>query len=146
MRRFDGADYLSIERHLTQDERLVRETVRSFVEERVLPVIQEHYEKASFPVDLVKPLAELGVFGATIKGYGCAGISEVAYGLMMQELERGDSGVRSFASAQSSLVMYPIHTFGDDAQKETWLPRLASSESIGCFGLTEPDFGSNPGG
>jgi glutaryl-CoA dehydrogenase len=146
MRRFDGFDFMSIDNELSEDERLVRETVRSFVEQEILPVIHEHYENGTFPRDLIKPLAELGVFGATIQGYGCAGINNVAYGLMMQELERGDSGFRSFGSVQSSLVMYPIHDFGDDDQKRKWLPRLAAADSIGCFGLTEPDFGSNPGG
>ena len=146
MKRFDGFDFLSIEDHFSEDERLVRDTVRSFVEEQIIPIIHEHYDRATFPAHLIKPLAELGVFGATISGYGCAGINNVAYGLMMQELERGDSGFRSFASVQSSLVMYPVYTFGDDKQKEKWLTRLARAESIGCFGLTEPDFGSNPGG
>ncbi len=146
MKRFGGFDFMSIEGRLSEEERLVRDTIRSFVEQEIVPIIHEHYEKATFPTHLIKPLAELGVFGATIQGYGCAGINNVAYGLMMQELERGDSGFRSFGSVQSSLVMYPIHTFGDEHQKEKWLPRLASADSIGCFGLTEPDFGSNPGG
>ncbi len=146
MRKFYGLDFLSIENDLSEDERLIRDTVRAFVEEQILPVIHDHYENATFPRELIKPLADLGVFGATIQGYECAGINNVAYGLMMQELERGDSGFRSFASVQSSLVMYPIHEFGDDAQKEKWLPALAHAESIGCFGLTEPDYGSNPGG
>ncbi len=146
MRKFNGFDFLSIESELSEDERLIRDTVRVFVEEQILPVINDHYENATFPKELIKPLADLGVFGATIQGYDCAGINNVAYGLMMQELERGDSGFRSFASVQSSLVMYPIHEFGDNAQKEKWLPALARAESIGCFGLTEPDYGSNPGG
>jgi glutaryl-CoA dehydrogenase len=146
MRRFDGFDFMSIEDLLSEEERLVRGTVRTFVEQEIVPIIHEHYEKATFPTHLIKPLAELGVFGATIQGYGCAGINNVAYGLMMQELERGDSGFRSFGSVQSSLVMYPILAFGDEEQKEKWLPRLARADSIGCFGLTEPDFGSNPGG
>jgi len=146
MKRFDGFDFLWIEDRFSEDERLVRDTVRAFVADEILPIIHEHYDKATFPRHLIKPLAELGVFGATISGYGCAGINNVAYGLMMQELERGDSGFRSFASVQSSLVMYPIHAFGDDTQKEKWLPRLAKADAIGCFGLTEPDFGSNPGG
>lgn len=146
MKRFDGVDFMSMDDQLSEEERLVRQTVRDFVEEQVLPVITEHYERGSFPTDLIQPMAELGVFGATIKGYECAGVGEVAYGLMMQELERGDSGFRSFASVQSALVMYPIHAFGNDRQKDHWLPRLARAESIGCFGLTEPDFGSNPGG
>jgi len=144
MKRFDGFDFLSIEDHFSDDEKLVRDTVRGFVEHEVIPIIHEHYERGTFPKHLIKPLAELGVFGATIQGYGCAGINNVAYGLAMQELERGDSGLRSFASVQSSLVMYPIHAFGNEAQRERWLPRLARAESLGCFGLTEPDFGSNP--
>ena len=146
MRRFDGFDFLGIEDHFSDEEKLVRDAVRTFVEREVVPIIGEHYERGTFPMELIRPLAELGVFGATIKGYGCAGINNVAYGLAMQELERGDSGFRSFASVQSSLVMYPIHAFGNDAQRDKWLPRLASAESLGCFGLTEPDFGSNPGG
>jgi glutaryl-CoA dehydrogenase len=146
MKRFDGMDFMGLDDQLAEDERLVRDTVRTFVEERVLPVITEHYEKGAFPRELIKPMAELGVFGATLQGYGCAGLNNVAYGLMMQELERGDSGFRSFASVQSGLVMYPIYTFGSDKQKELWLPKLAKGEAIGCFGLTEPDFGSNPGG
>jgi glutaryl-CoA dehydrogenase len=146
MKRFDGMDLMGIDDQLSEDERLVRTTVRGFIEEQVLPVITEHYENGTFPKNLIRPMAELGVFGATIQGYGCAGVNNVAYGLMMQELERGDSGFRSFASVQSALVMYPIHAFGNDKQKDYWLPRLARAESIGCFGLTEPDFGSNPGG
>ena len=146
MKRFDGMDFMDIDDQLTEEERLVRDTVRSFVEDRVLPVITEHYEKGTFPGELIKPMAELGVFGATIQGYECAGVNNVAYGLMMQELERGDSGFRSFASVQSALVMYPVYAFGDDKQKDYWLPRLAKADSIGCFGLTEPDYGSNPSG
>jgi glutaryl-CoA dehydrogenase len=146
MKRFDGFDFLSIEDHFSEDERLVRDAVRGFIEKEVVSIIGEHYERGTFPRELIRPLADLGVFGATIQGYGCAGINNVAYGLAMQELERGDSGFRSFASVQSSLVMYPIHAFGDDTQREKWLPRLARAESLGCFGLTEPDFGSNPGG
>ncbi len=146
MKRFDGFDYMRVEGQFSEDERLVRNTVRTFVEEQVLPVITEQYEKGTFPKDLIKPLAELGVFGATIHGYECAGLNNVAYGLMMQELERGDSGFRSFASVQSALVMYPVHEFGSDEQKNRWLPRLARADSIGCFGLTEPDHGSDPGG
>ena len=146
MKRFDGFDFLSIEDHFSEDEKLVRDAVRGFIEKEVIPIVGEHYERGTFPRELIRPLADLGVFGATIQGYGCAGINNVAYGLAMQELERGDSGFRSFASVQSSLVMYPIHAFGDDTQRERWLPRLARAESLGCFGLTEPDFGSNPGG
>ena len=146
MQRFDGIDYMGIDEHFSEEERMVRQTVRDFVEEQVLPVIREHYENGTFPKELIKPMANLGVFGATIKEYGCAGLNNVAYGLMMQELERGDSGFRSFASVQSALVMYPIYAFGDDAQKERWIPALAKADAIGCFGLTEPDYGSNPGG
>jgi glutaryl-CoA dehydrogenase len=145
MKRFEGFDFYFLDDQFSDDEKLVRDTMRDFVEERILPVISDHYERATFPRELIEPLARMGVFGATIQGYGCAGINNVAYGLMMQELERGDSGFRSFSSVQSSLVMYPIHEFGDERQKEKWLPRLARADSIGCFGLTEPDFGSNPG-
>ncbi|NIM19052.1 MAG: acyl-CoA dehydrogenase [Candidatus Latescibacteria bacterium] len=146
MKRFDGFDYMHVDTLLTEEELLVRSTVRRFVEEEVLPLIKDNYERGTFPEDLIKPMAELGIFGATIQGYGCAGENNVVYGLMMQELERADSGIRSFASVQSCLVMYPIHAFGSDEQKNRWLPRLASAESIGCYGLTEPDYGSDPGG
>ncbi|MBA2565003.1 MAG: acyl-CoA dehydrogenase family protein [Gemmatimonadetes bacterium] len=126
---------------------MARDTVRRFVDERVMPVIEEHYQAASFPRELIEPMAELGVFGANLpEEYGCAGLDNVAYGLIMQELERGDSGVRSFASVQGALVMYPIFAFGSDEQKRHWLPRMAAGQAIGCFGLTEPDFGSNPAG
>ena len=146
MKRFAGFDYAGIDARLSDDEKMVRDTVRSFVEEMALPKFMEHYEKGTFPSELVKPMAELGVFGATLHGYECAGLNNVAYGLMMQELERCDSGLRSFASVQSGLVMYPIYTFGNDEQKSRWLPELAKGKVIGCFGLTEADFGSNPGG
>jgi glutaryl-CoA dehydrogenase len=146
MKRFAGFDYAAIDSRLSDDEKMVRDTVRSFVEEMALPKFMEHYEKGTFPSELVKPMAELGVFGATLQGYGCAGLNNVAYGLMMQELERCDSGLRSFASVQSGLVMYPIYTFGSEEQKQRWLPALAKGDVIGCFGLTEADFGSNPGG
>ena len=146
MRKFDGFDLMLMDERLSEEEKLVRNTVRSFIEDEALGVFMEHYEKGTFPGELLRPLGELGVFGATIHGYGCAGVNNVAYGLMMQELERGDSGLRSFASVQSSLVMYPIHEFGSEEQKTRWLPKLASGELIGCFGLTEPDYGSNPGG
>jgi len=146
MKRFDGFDYILLDARLSDDEKMVRDTVRSFVEEMALPRFMEHYEKGTFPSELVKPLAQLGVFGATIHGYECAGLNNVAYGLMMQELERCDSGLRSFASVQSALVMFPIHAFGTEEQKSKWLPKLAKGEVIGCFGLTEADFGSNPGG
>ncbi len=124
---------------------MVRDAVRDWVEKEFMPVVAAHHREGTFPLEVAKPLGEMGVFGATLKGYGCAGLDNVAYGLIMQELERGDSGLRSFASVQSGLVMYPIHAYGSEAQKEKWLPRLQSGESLGCFGLTEPDHGSDPG-
>ncbi|MCF8240036.1 MAG: acyl-CoA dehydrogenase family protein [Melioribacteraceae bacterium] len=147
MKKFKGVDYFKIEDLLTHEEKMVRDSVREFVEEEFLPVIEKHYQNATFPFEMVKKMGELGVFGLTLPPeYGCAGLNNVAYGLVMQELERGDSGLRSFASVQSGLVMYPIYTFGSEDQKMKWLPELASGEKIGCFGLTEPDYGSNPGG
>ncbi len=147
MQKFQGVDYFSVDSLLTEEEILVRKTVREFVDDNVLGIIEKHNRAGTFPIDLVPEMAELGMFGATLPpAYGCAGMNNVAYGLMMQELERGDSGVRSFASVQSGLVMYPIFAYGSEQQKEYWLPRLAKGEKIGCFGLTEPDFGSNPGG
>ncbi len=146
MPAFSGVDFIEFDSLLSDEERLARATARQFVDERVLPIIEPHNREGRFPMDLVPIMAELGFFGANLTGYGCAGMSNVEYGLVMQELERGDSGIRSFASVQSALVMYPIHTFGSDAQKEKWLPRLQKGEAIGCFGLTEPQFGSNPGG
>lgn len=147
MAKFQGVDYYNIESLLSEDEILVRNTVREFVDDNVLPIIEKHNRAGTFPIHLVKEMAELGLFGATLPAkYGCAELNNVAYGLMMQELERGDSGIRSFASVQSALVMYPIFTFGSEEQKDHWLPKLARGEAIGCFGLTEPDFGSNPGG
>jgi glutaryl-CoA dehydrogenase len=144
MATFAGVDYLGIDNLLSEEELLVRKTARQFVDEQVLPIIEEHNRQATFPMQLVPSLAELGFFGANLKGYGCVEINNVAYGLVMQELERGDSGLRSFVSVQSSLVMYPIYHYGSSAQKEKWLPRLRSGEAIGCFGLTEPQAGSNP--
>ena len=147
MQKFQGVDYYNADQLLSEEEILVRNTVRQFVDDRVLPVIEEHYRAGTFPVALIQSMAELGLFGATLPAqYGCAGMNNLAYGLAMQELERGDSAVRSFASVQSALVMYPIFAFGSEAQKDFWLPRLARGEKIGCFGLTEPDYGSNPGG
>lgn len=132
---------------MTEEELLIRNTVREFVDDNVVPVIEKHARAGTFPMDLVPKMAELGLFGPTLPTkYGCAGLSSVAYGLINQELERGDSGVRSFSSVQSSLVMYPIYAYGSEQQKDYWLPRLARGEAIGCFGLTEPDYGSNPGG
>src|SRR5712664_1513096 len=146
MEKFRGVDYYGIEELLSEDERMVRDAIRDWVEAEFLPIVVEHHRAGTFPVDLIPKLGELGVFGATLKGYGCAGLDNVAYGLIMQELERGDSGLRSAASVQSALVMYPIYTYGSDAQKDRWLPGLAKGELVGCFGLTEPDHGSDPGG
>jgi glutaryl-CoA dehydrogenase len=147
MGRFQGVDYFGADGLLSEEEILVRNTVREFVDDQILPIIEKHNRAGTFPHEMIGPMAELGLFGATLPAaYGCAGMNNVAYGLVMQELERGDSGIRSFASVQSALVMYPIHTYGSEEQKNRWLPRLARGEAIGCFGLTEPDFGSNPGG
>jgi glutaryl-CoA dehydrogenase len=146
MKKFRGVDFYEADALLTEEERLVRQTVREFVDAEVLPVMRDAWEKGEFPRGLIPKIAQLGLLGATLQGYGCAGMGPVAYGLALQELERGDSGVRSFASVQSGLVMYPIHAFGSDAQKEKYLPRLQRADLIGCFGLTEPDFGSNPAG
>jgi glutaryl-CoA dehydrogenase len=140
---FNGVDFLRLDELLSEEERMARDTVRGFVSREFLPLIQEHIRRdGSFPMELVPRMAELGVFGTNLEGYGCAGMNNVAYGLVMQELERGDSGLRSFASVQGSLVMYPIYSYGSDAQKDRWLPALAAGKAIGCFGLTEPDFGS----
>ena len=139
-------DYLEFDSLLSEDERLVRRTARQFVDDRVLPVIRGSFQAGTFPVELTAEMANLGFFGANLEGYGCAGMSDVEYGLLMQELERGDSGVRSFVSVQSSLAMFAIWRFGSEEQKQRWLPLMAKGEAIGCFGLTEPNFGSNPGG
>jgi len=139
-------DFFELSRHFTPEERAIQSTVRAFVDARVMPVIGDHFENGTFPTDLIPEIARLGLLGCNLHGYGCAGLSEVGYGLAMQELERGDSGIRSFASVQGGLVMYPIHAFGSDAQKERYLPKMAKGEIIGCFGLTEPDHGSNPSG
>ncbi len=144
-RSFQALDFLDVSSLLSEEERLVRDTVRAFVTERVLPIIEKHFREGIFPVHLVPEMARLGLLGANLEGYGCAGLNSVAYGLIMQELERGDSGLRSFVSVQGALVMYPIHTFASEEQKERWLPALARGEAIGCFGLTEPDAGSDPG-
>ncbi len=144
--RFQGVDYYGISDLLTEEQRLVRDTVRAWVEERVLPVIARHYEEATFPLHLVPEMAAMNLFGPTLpEAYGGAGMDNVAYGLVMQELERGDSGLRSFASVQSALVMYPIYTYGTEDQRRRFLPPLARGEKIGCYGLTEPDAGSDPG-
>jgi glutaryl-CoA dehydrogenase len=145
--KFEGVDFYDTGSLLSEEERAVRDTVRQWVDERLEPVINRHYLDGSFPLQLVPEMAELGFFGANLpEEYGCAGLNNVAYGLIMQELERGDSGVRSFASVQGALVMYPVHAFGSEEQRKHWLPRMASGEVVGCFGLTEPDYGSNPGG
>jgi glutaryl-CoA dehydrogenase len=144
---FQSVDFLRLDELLSEEEILVRETVREFVSKEFLPLVQQHVRQdGSFPMQLVPRMAEIGLFGANLSGYGCAGMNHVAYGLVMQELERGDSGLRSFASVQGGLVMYPIHAYGSEAQKERWLPELAAGRAIGCFGLTEPDFGSHVAG
>ena len=138
-------DLFDVRSELSEEEALVQDTVARFVDERVLPIIRECFERHRFPRELVAEIAQLGLLGSSIDGYGCAGLNAVSYGLICQELERGDSGLRSFVSVQSSLVMYPIHAFGSDEQKERWLPAMARGEAIGCFGLTEPHGGSDPG-
>ncbi|HUX45042.1 MAG TPA: acyl-CoA dehydrogenase family protein [Terracidiphilus sp.] len=144
--KFSGVDFLHLDAGFSEDELLVRRTARDFVNDNITPIIEECFRTGRFPRELVRTMGELGFYGANLEGYGCAGMSNVEYGLVMQELERGDSGLRSFVSVQSALVMYPIYTFGSDEQKNTWLPGLATGEKLGCFGLTEPGFGSNPGG
>ncbi|HET6765504.1 MAG TPA: acyl-CoA dehydrogenase family protein [Longimicrobiaceae bacterium] len=147
MARFQGVDYYDIDSLLTEEERMIRDTVRQWVDDELLPVIEDAYIGRYLPKQLIPGMAELGVFGANLpEEYGCAGLNNVAYGLIMQELERGDSGIRSFASVQGALCMYPIYAFGSEEQKREYLPRMAAGEVIGCFGLTEPDYGSNPGG
>jgi glutaryl-CoA dehydrogenase len=144
---FRQLDYLDLDDQFSEDERMVRDAVRAWVSERFLPGVMQHFEAGTFPMDLVPELAELGVFGPTTPPeYGGAGLNNVQYGLVCQELERGDSGLRSFVSVQGSLVMFPIFAYGSEEQKRHWLPKLAGGQAIGCFGLTEPDFGSNPGG
>jgi glutaryl-CoA dehydrogenase len=144
--KFKGVDFIEFDSLLSEDEILVRDNTRKWVEEKIIPIIEQCNREGRFPRELVPEMGELGFFGANLKGYGCAGMSNVEYGLVTQELERGDSGLRSFVSVQSALVMYPIYAFGSDEQKDKWLPQLAKGEKLGCFGLTEPDFGSNPGG
>jgi glutaryl-CoA dehydrogenase len=143
---FKGVDFIAFDSLLTDDERLARDTARQFIEDNLVPIIEECNREGRFPKELIPQMGQLGFFGANLHGYGCAGMSNVEYGLVMQEFERGDSGVRSFVSVQSALVMYPIYTFGSDDQKNFWLPKMATGEKLGCFGLTEPDYGSNPGG
>jgi len=146
MHSFAGVDFIDFDSQLNDEEKLVRQTARQFVDNEVLPIIEKHSREATFPAPLVPLLGELGFFGSNLRGYGCAEMSNVSYGLMMQELERGDSGLRSFVSVQGGLVMYPILSYGSDAQKDKWLPLLREGKAVGCFGLTEPQFGSNPGG
>lgn len=144
---FEGVDYYRLDDLLTEEQKLIRQTVREFVEAEVIPIIERHYREGTFPMHLVPKMAELGLFGMTLPPeYGGAGADNISYGLVMQELERGDSAIRSFVSVQSALVMYPIYTYGTEEQKRKWLPKLARGEAIGCFGLTEPDHGSNPAG
>ena len=144
--KFQGLDYYRSDDLLTEEQRMVRDTVRGWVETKVLPVIARHYQEATFPMHLIPEMAELGLFGSTLpEAFGCAALDNVASGLIMQELERGDSALRSFASVQSSLVMFPIHSYGTKDQQDRWLPKLAKGEAIGCYGLTEPDAGSDPG-
>jgi len=146
MSSYTGVDFLDVDDLLTDEERTVRDTVRAWVDERVMPSIEAHYEAGTFPVELVREMGEMGFLGANLTGYDCPGLNNISYGLICQELERGDSAIRSFASVQGSLVMFPIWAYGSEEQKQKWLPRLARGEAIGCFGLTEPDYGSNPGG
>lgn len=146
MLKFRDVDFLNIGHSLSENERLVRDSARRWVEERILPIIEACAREGRFPRELIPEMAQMGFYGATMPDYGGAGLSQVEYGLIMQELERGDSGIRSFVSVHSSLVMYPIHTFGSGEQKQQWLPAMQKGEVIGCFGLTEPDFGSNPSG
>jgi glutaryl-CoA dehydrogenase len=143
---YAALDYYALDELFTHEERMVRDTVREFVTTRVMPTIGKHFSAGTFPHELVPMFGELGLLGPSLQGYGCAGVSPTAYGLICQELERGDSGIRSFCSVQGSLVMYPIWAFGSEEQKQKWLPEMAAGRAIGCFGLTEPDFGSNPSG
>ena len=146
MAAYESLNYMNSDSLLTEDELMVRQSVRDFVTEKIEPVLQKCHREERFPMELIPQFGEMGLLGSTIQGYGCAGLGHVAYGLMTQELERGDSGIRSFCSVQGSLVMYPIYAYGSEEQKQKYLPKLAKAELIGCFGLTEPDAGSNPGG
>jgi len=146
MKPFVSPDFMCIDDHLSEDEKMIRDTVRQFVSREVIPIIDDYYMKSEFPKHLIPQLAELGTLGATIQGYGCAGLNYTSYGIIMQELERGDSGLRSFVSVQGALCMYPISAYASEELKQKYLPKMAKGELIGCFGLTEPDFGSNPSG
>ncbi|GAB4235166.1 MAG: acyl-CoA dehydrogenase family protein [Deltaproteobacteria bacterium] len=143
---FKGIDYYDLESVFPGEARMIRDAVRGFVEKEFLPIVRDHYRAGTFPKEIIPTLGEMGLLGSNLKGYGLPGIDQVSYGLVMQELERGDSGLRSFASVQGALVMYPIHTFGSESQKERWLPALGAGKAVGCFGLTEPDHGSDPAG
>ncbi len=146
MKPFSGIDFYNIDEWLSDEEKMIRDTVREFVSKEVMPIIDDHFMRDSFPKQLIPKLAEMGTLGATIQGYECAGLNYTSYGLIMQELERGDSGVRSFVSVQGALCMFPIYAYASEENKKKFLPKMAKGEFIGCFGLTEPDFGSNPGG
>lgn len=146
MQLYEGVDFLGIDEWLTDQETQIRQSVRQFVSQKFLPIVAKHYQDGTFPMHLIPEMGEMGLLGCNLQGYGCAGLNNIEYGLIMMELERGDSGLRSFASVQTSLCMYPIHTFGSEEQKNEWLPKMARGEKIGCFGLSEPDFGSDPGG
>lgn len=146
MKAYQAVDFYNLDQQLSTDERMIRDSVRSFISKEVIPIIESCHREGRFPKELVKGFAELGALGPTIQGYGCAGLSQTAYGLIMQEIERGDSGLRSFVSVQGALCMYPIYKFGSEEQKNKFLPEMAQGNLIGCFGLTEPDFGSNPSG
>ena len=144
MSRYEGVDFYNIEQHLSEEETMVRDLVREWVDEKVIPIIEDYYTKGTFPMELISEIGDMGLFGCNLEGYECAGMSNVAYGLICQELERGDSAIRSCVSVQGSLSMYPIHAFGSEEQKQKYLPGMAKGELIGCFGLTEPDHGSDP--
>jgi glutaryl-CoA dehydrogenase len=146
MKPYTAPDFLNLDALFSDEEKMIRDSIRQFVGQEILPSIGEHYENGTFPKNLIPKLGELGTLGATIHGYGCAGVGYTSYGLIMQELERGDSGLRSFVSVQGALCMFPIAEFGTEEHKKKYLPKMATGEWIGCFGLTEPDFGSNPGG
>ena len=145
MSRYEGVDFYNIEKHLTEEEIMVRDLVRDWVDEKVIPIIEDYYTKGTFPMELISEIGEMGLFGCNLEGYECAGLSHVAYGLVCQELERCDSGIRSFVSVQGSLVMFPIFAYGSEEQKKKWLPKLASAEWIGAWGLTEHNTGSDAG-
>src|SRR5229473_5103192 len=146
MAGYGGVDFIDFDSQLNDEEKLVRRTARQFVENEIIPIIEKHSREATFPKHLIPQLGELGIFGANLHGYGCAGMSNLAYGLIMQELEAGDSGIRSLASVQGALAMYAIYSCGSEEQKQRYLPEMAKGKLIGCFGLTEPDHGSDPGG